>query len=127
MAGVSLYSQSFSNSGMVARRLSETTGSPVLCDQDILARAADLSDIPETKISRLFSPDGTAFNLFTLERKSALAHIRLALAEQFREGNPILTGYCAAMLIPGLPGIVKTAITASRTYRLGRAKSFHRR
>ena len=100
MACVTIFSCDFCNGSDVVKEVLERTELTLITENNIIAKAHELSGMDEEKLERAFSPKTSVFDRFTHEKENALAHLRLAVAEILSNDNNLLIAGYSGLLVP---------------------------
>jgi two-component system response regulator CpxR len=76
MPVITIFSGSYCNEKQVVQEIGAITGYRLISDNQIVAEASRLSNIPENRIERVFFHKTSVFNRLTHERERSLAHLR---------------------------------------------------
>jgi CheY-like chemotaxis protein len=95
------------------------SGYRLVTDQEIVADAAALSGMAESKIARAFQAKASVFNTFNHEKERAVAWLRLAMANRLVEGDALLFSGFASQLPPADIGhVLRVCLIAEMKDRL---------
>ena len=123
MPSISVFSGIFCGEAAVIKDVITSTGMAPVTDDDIVARAAKCSGVPETKLRRAFSAKASVFNQFTHEKECSIAYLKLAVAERLVQDNLIFSGF-SSLLIPKTIGhVLRVCMIADMSSRIRQAVS----
>lgn len=97
--------------------LIEETGYSVYTDKDAVEQAGEKSGLSQDKIERAFSSRTSVFNKFTHEKESAVAYLRLVLAEKLRDDNLLITGFAGQLIPDEVSHVLKVCLIGSVRFR----------
>ncbi|ADU61095.1 MAG: response regulator [Pseudodesulfovibrio sp.] len=100
MSVITVFNGMFSEAGLVVKRVLDSSGYRLITDQEIVADAANLSGMAESKIARAFQAKASVFNSFNHEKERAVAWLRLAMANKLMDGDGLLFSGFASQLPP---------------------------
>jgi CheY-like chemotaxis protein/cytidylate kinase len=125
MSIITVFAGNYCNEETVIEEILKKTNYRYLTDTDIVSKAAGLSNLSETKISRAFSAKTSVFNQFTHEKEHSLAYLKLAVAELFIEHKDkiVLAGFASLLVPPIIRHALKICIIADMKYRVSVASS----
>jgi two-component system, OmpR family, response regulator CpxR len=119
MSALTVFGGVFCRKERLVQKLSEKTGYRVLSDRDMVAKAAQLSGMPENKIQRVFSDKVSVFNKFTHEKERSLAYLRLAAAEALStEDDILIDGFCGLLAPKAIHHILRICLIADMKSRV---------
>ncbi|MEZ4526849.1 MAG: response regulator [Desulfobacterales bacterium] len=121
MSVITLFSGNFCGEEDVLREAEKKTGFRRIREEEIVRRAAVLSEMPEKKISSAFSAKTSVFNRFTHEKERAVAHLRMALAEFLEQDNLLLAGFAAHLIPKSVTHVLGVCLIAELKYRISHA------
>ena len=81
MAIITLFSGGFCNENRVIQEIISSTGYRLITDDEVVAGASRLSEMPASKIMRAFAVGSSVFNKFTHEKERSIAFLKRALAD----------------------------------------------
>jgi len=106
----------------VVHGLIAETGYSVYTDKDVVAQASELSGLSQDRIERAFSSKTSVFNKFTHEKESAIANIKLTIAEKLREDNLLITGFAGQLIPDEVSHALKVCLIGGMKFRTSIAK-----
>jgi CheY-like chemotaxis protein/cytidylate kinase len=119
MSVITVFNGLFSEAGLVVKRVLDGSGYRLVTDQEIVADAAALSGMAESKIARAFQAKASVFNTFNHEKERAVAWLRLAMANRLVEGDALLFSGFASQLPPADIGhVLRVCLIAEMKDRL---------
>ncbi len=125
MSVVTIFSGIFCEQETVIDDLVTGIGYQQLSQDEIVAQASDIAEMPESKIMRAFTAKTSVFNKFTQDKERAIAYLKLALAQKLTEDNIIIAG-CAGHLIPkSVSHVLRVCLIGDLKYRYKIAMSQH--
>jgi two-component system, OmpR family, response regulator CpxR len=118
MACVTIFSSDFCNGSAVVQGILDRTELTLITENDIIAKANELSGMSEEKLERAFSPKTSVFDRFTHEKENALAHLRLAVAEILSENNLLIAGYGGLLIPREITHVLHVCLVGDIQYRI---------
>jgi CheY-like chemotaxis protein len=119
MSVITVFNGLFSEAGLVVKRVLDGSGYRLVTDQEIVADAAALSGMAESKIARAFQAKASVFNAFNHEKERAVAWLRLAMANRLVDGDALLFSGFASQLPPADIGhVLRVCLIAEMKDRL---------
>lgn len=119
MTSLAIFSGDFCRGSSVVKEVLDRTGLKLVTDQDLVARAASLSDLGSDRLERAFSPRTSVFDRFTHEKGRAIASLRLALAELVNaESGLLLAGYLGHLVPREITHVMKVCLIADLKFRV---------
>ena len=125
MPVITLFSGSYCNEEQVVQEIGSRTGYRLILDQEIVAEAGRLSNIPENRIERVFSDKISVFNRLTRERERSFAYLRMALAKNLSEDELIISGYAGQLIPRNINHVLRVCLIADMNSRIAVAASEH--
>jgi len=122
MTSIAVFSGDFCHGSSVVRELIDRTGLRLVTDQDLVARAVELSGMDECKFERLFSANVSVFNAYTHEKERSLAYLRLSLSELLAGPDMLMSGFLTHLVPKTLANVLKVCLIGNMKYRLGVAR-----
>ena len=119
---ITIFSGTFCGEEEVIREILKTTGYRQVTDKDIVADAAEVSGMSESKIRNAFSSRTSVFNKFTHEKERAMAWIRLSLARMLSENHLVIQGFCGQMIPKEITHVLRICLIADMKHRIALAK-----
>lgn len=119
MSCLTIFSSDFCNGSTVVKEVLDKTGFTLVTDNDIIERASKLSGMNEEKIERAFSPKTSIFNKFTHEKETALAHLKLGVAECLSESSLLIAGYAGLLVPREITHVLHVCLVGDIEYRIG--------
>lgn len=119
---ITIFSGTFCGEEEVIREILKTTGYRQVTDKDIVADAAEVSGMSESKIRNAFSSRTSVFNKFTHEKERAMAWIRLSLARMLSENHLVIQGFCGQMIPKEITHVLRVCLIADMKHRIALAK-----
>jgi two-component system, OmpR family, response regulator CpxR len=126
MSVVALFSGTFCGAEEIVEHLVAQTGYALHTDETIVARAAALSGVPATRLSRCFTAKPSVFNPFTRERERFLSWIKLALAEICQEIGWVLHGFSSHLIPAEIRHVLHVCLIADAAHRVKAAAAGQR-
>ncbi len=123
MPDIAVFSADFCRGNSVIKEFLERTGLKLVTDNNVVARASEISGMAEAKIEKTFSAKVSAMNRLTHEKERAFVALRLAMADFLREDNLLLSGYLSHLIPRGATHILKVCLVARLQYRVEEAIS----
>jgi CheY-like chemotaxis protein len=121
MSIIALFSGGFCQAEQIVHEVLEQTGFTHVPDDEIVARASELSGVAPDRLVRPFSAKTSVFNTFTGERERSIALLRHAVAERLQGDELLIDGFCS-LLIPGtISHTLRTCLIADMASRIDRA------
>jgi CheY-like chemotaxis protein len=121
MSVVSVFSGAFCRAEEFVDQLCEETGYQRIDDERIVARARELSAVPEETLKRSFSAKPSVFNPFTRERERAQVWLTLAVAECLQESGLLLHGLTSHLIPASIPHVLRVCLIADAAHRISAA------
>jgi CheY-like chemotaxis protein len=118
---IALFSGDYCRAQEVTQKVLEETGYTHVPDDEIVARASELSGVAPDKLARPFSAKTSVFNTFTGERERSIAHLRYAVAERLREDEVVIEGFCSQLVPRTISHTLRVCLIAAMSSRVGRA------
>jgi len=123
MSVVTIFGGIFCEQEAVIEDLVASIGYQPLTEDEIVARASHLAEMPESRITRVFTAKTSVFNKFTQDKERAIAYLKLALAQKLTGDNLIITG-CSGHLIPkSISHVLRVCLIGDLKYRYAVAAS----
>jgi len=122
MPVISIFSGIFCSADAVVQDVMDSTGYLLITDDQIIARAAETSGMPENKVQRAFSAKTSVFNKFTHEKECSIACLRLALATELEKGPAVVHGFSSLLIPQTVSHMLRVCIIAETPYRLEQAE-----
>ncbi len=121
MSAMTFLSGTFCGKEIIIQKIIDKSGYHLLSDQDLIARASQLSGIPNQKINNVFLNRTSVFNRFTHEKERSLAYLKLALAQSLSDNDFLIDGF-AGMLIPhSVSHVLRICLIADMKHRIAQA------
>jgi two-component system, OmpR family, response regulator CpxR len=120
-AAITIFSGVCSGAEKIVQRLVADTDHRRVTDEDLIARAAELSGISRQQLNSCFAGQPSVFNPFTRERERFIAWIKLALAELCQESQWVLHGYSSHLIPTAIQHILHTCVIADLPHRVAAA------
>ncbi len=121
MSVITIFSGSFCNEDGIIKVLTDNTGYTYLSSEDIIKKAANLSRLPEKKITEAFTAKTSIFNKFTHEKERSIAYLRLAIADILKEDKLLLAGFPVQLIPRDISHVLKICLIADVKYRISQA------
>jgi CheY-like chemotaxis protein/cytidylate kinase len=121
MSIITLFSGSFCNENPVIQEIISRTEYGMITDNEVVAEASRLSQMPESKIMRAFSAGTSVFNKFTHEKERAIAFLKRGLAELIPDDNVLVTNFCGQLIPKAVSHSLRVCLIASLKYRVATA------
>lgn len=118
MTAITIFSGICSGAEEIVERLAAGTGHRRVTDEDLVARAAELSGISRQQLDRCFAGQPSVFNPFTRERERFISWIKLALAELCQESQWVLHGYSSHLIPAAIQHILHICVIADLPHRV---------
>jgi two-component system response regulator CpxR len=125
MPVITIFSGSYCHEKQVVQEIGAITGYRLISDNQIVAEASRLSNIPENRIERVFFHKTSVFNRLTHERERSLAHLRVALAKILLEDDLIISGFASQLIPRHVNHVLRVCLIADMTSRIAVAASEH--
>lgn len=122
MSVVTLFNGLFCDAETVVRDVMESTGYRLITDEDMIARAVALSDMPETKLRRAFTAKTSVFNKFTREKELSIACLRMAMAQLIEATPAVVHGFGGLLIPASVSHVLRVCLIAETPYRLQQAE-----
>jgi len=117
MSVVTIFGGIFCEQKAVIDDLVTGIGYQQLTQDEIVAQASNIAEMPEAKIERAFTAKTSVFNKFTQDKERAIAYLKLALAQKLAEDNLIIAG-CTGHLIPkSVSHVLRVCLIGDLKYR----------
>lgn len=117
MSVITIFSGIFCNKEPVIQDVLKSTGYQLVTDDSIVQNAAELSGIPEEKISLAFSSRTSVFNQFTHEKERSIAYLRLAVAKLLENQNVILSGFSGLLIPKAVTHVLRICLIGNTDFR----------
>ena len=121
MSVIAIFSGIFCSADAVVRDVMDSTGYRMITDDQIIAKAAETSGMPENKVQRAFSAKTSVFNKFTHEKECSIACLRLALATELEKGPAVVHGFSSLLIPQSVSHMLRVCIIAETPYRIEQA------
>jgi len=121
MSVITVFNGIFCREDSVIREVVNRIGYELVTDTDLVAEAAELSGMAESKIERVFSGKTSVFNKFTHERERSVASLRLALAEQLTGDNLLIAGFAGQLIPREVSHVLHVCLIADMKHRVSAA------
>ncbi|ADW18985.1 response regulator receiver protein [Desulfobulbus propionicus DSM 2032] len=122
MSVITLMCGSYCQGEQLVSLLREQVRYSVITDEEIVAKAADMSAISRKKIENVLANKPSIFNNITHEKERALAWMKLAMAETLLEADNTLIHGLTGHLIPDeITHVLRVCLIADMNYRLVQA------
>ncbi|MEE4242984.1 MAG: response regulator [Desulfopila sp.] len=118
MSVITVMEAVFSNSSLVISELCAKSSFKYLTPEEIVAKAAQNSGMPEDKIRNALLAKASIFNRFTHEKERSVAHLRLALADILDMDDLILSGPVTLLLPKRISHVLRVCLVAEARYRV---------
>jgi CheY-like chemotaxis protein len=122
---ITIFSGGFCQEAPVVQEVIARTGYRQIRDDDIVAEASRRSAMAESKIKRAFSSKTSVFNKFTLEKESALAYIKLAIADMITSDNALITCFSGKLIPATISHTLRVCLIAPKNFRIATAAEQH--
>lgn len=122
MSIVAAFSGTFCRAEKILEKFSAESGYELLTDEQIMKRAAELSNIPFETMNRCFSSKASVFNPFTRERERSLAWLRLAVAEACQKETVVLHGFSSHLIPASISHVLRVCLIAEMPFRVRTAR-----
>ena len=121
MSVIAIFSGIFCSADAVVRDVMDSTGYRMITDDQIIAKAAETSGMPENKVQRAFSAKTSVFNKFTHEKECSIACLRMALATELEKGPAVVHGFSSLLIPQSVSHMLRVCIIAETPYRIEQA------
>jgi CheY-like chemotaxis protein len=118
MATIVLYGGRFCREDQVVEGLVATTELRVVKDGEVVAEAAKLSGKDKAKIRKAFSAKTSVFNKFTMEKETAVAYLKLALADMLSGDSLLVQGYTGLLIPKTISHVLRVCLIADMPSRI---------
>ncbi len=123
MPVITLFSGSFCKEEPVLETLISETEYKLISDDDLTARAVELSGMAAKKIERAFSSRTSAFNKFTHEKERATSYLKLAAAQELGRDNLVFAGFSSHLIPASINHVLRVCLIADMEFRISEAKT----
>jgi cytidylate kinase len=123
MSIIAAFTGTYCNEEQAVKEILKRTGYKYLTDSDIVSKAASLSDLSESKISRAFSAKTSAFNQFTHEKERSIAYLKLAVAETITKDNILINGFTSLLIPSVITHVLRICLIADMKSRVSLASA----
>lgn len=125
MSIITVFAGNYCNEETAIKEILRQTSYRHLTDADIVAKAAGLSSLSESKITRAFSAKTSVFNQFTHEKERSIAYLKLAVAEIFAEHKDkiLLAGFTSILVPTTIRHALRICLIADMKHRVSVATS----
>lgn len=123
MSVITLFSGNFCKDKEIEAALVAKTGCRLITEDEVVAKAATLSDIGQGKIKEAFLEKTSIFNKFTHEKERSIACMRLAVAEMLAQDNLIVTGFPAHLIPKRISHVLRVCSIAELKSRYEEAEA----
>jgi two-component system response regulator CpxR len=121
MPNITVFSGDFCRGASVVREVLDRTGFSLVTDQDLVARASELSGMEQEKIERTFSSKISIFNKFTHEKERSIAYLRLAMAEMLAKQGLLMEGFLGHLIPKEITDVLRVCLIADIKFRVSAA------
>ncbi len=118
---IAIFSSSHCGAEEAIARVAQTTGFPVLSDQDLVERAAKMFSRNEQKLMRAMQGPRPFFEGLTREREHQVAFLKAALAESVQQDDLIYSGFASLLLPKTLSHALRACLVAKPEFRAEQA------
>lgn len=118
MPVITIFNGTYCETKPVIEKLIKDTGYDLVTDDNITAKASDLSGISEEKIKKAFEEKTSVFNKFTHEKERSIAFLRLAVAQALLNDNLIVNGFCAHLVPKEITHVLRICMIADMKFRV---------
>ncbi len=119
MSCITIFTSDFCNGSEVVKEVLDKTGFTLVTENDIIAKASNLSGMDKEKIENAFSAKTSIFNKFTHEKENALAYLKQAVAEILSEENLLIVGYAGLLVPREISHALHVCLVGDMQYRIG--------
>ena len=123
MSVITAFSGTFCNADQIVSALVSATGYRLVPDSELVAQAARLSELEESKIARAFTGKVSVFNRFTHEKERSIAYLRLALAELLAADGLLVYGFTSLLVPASISHVLRVCLITDTRRRLEAARS----
>jgi len=123
MPVITLFSGNFCKEEPVLETLISETEYKLISDDDLTARAVELSGMAAKKIERAFSSRTSAFNKFTHEKERATSYLKLAAAQELGRDNLVFAGFSSHLIPASINHVLRVCLIADMEFRISEAKT----
>ncbi|MCG2720909.1 MAG: response regulator [Thermodesulfovibrionales bacterium] len=125
MSIITVFSGNYCNEETAIKEILKQISYRHLTDADIVAKAAGLSNLSESKITRAFSTKTSVFNQLTHEKERSIAYLKLATAEIFAEYKDkiLLAGFTSILVPAAIRHALRICLIADMKHRVSVASS----
>lgn len=117
MSVITLFSGAYCNADLIVQEVIDSTGYRLLTDEDLVAAAAQKSNLDAEKIRRAFEAKTSVFNKFTHEKERSIAYLKLALADALVDDNLMISGFSAALVPAAISHVLRICLIAELAFR----------
>jgi len=121
MPVITLFSGRYCNEKAVVEEIGSRTGYRLVTDQEIVAEAGQLANIPTNRIERAFADKTSVFNRLTRERERSLAFLRATLAKRLTEEELMISGFAAQLIPRDISHVLRVCLIADMDARVAAA------
>ncbi|MFZ5570413.1 MAG: response regulator [Thermodesulfobacteriota bacterium] len=122
MSVIAIFSGAHCRSIPVIDGVKTKTGYRIVTEQEIIAKAAASTGMPEKKFEAVFASKISVFNQFTHERERSIAYLRRTLAGILSDDNLIVTGFPLHLIPKEIAHILRVCLIADLKSRLATAR-----
>ncbi len=119
---ISITSGKYCNEKEIIDALIDKLRYKLISDEDVVGKAAEISEFDEKKIEKALSDKVSVFNKFTHERERSIAYLKLALSRIIREDDLIVNGYCGQLIPKQITHALKVFLISDFPSRIEAAK-----
>ncbi|MDY6989401.1 MAG: response regulator [Thermodesulfobacteriota bacterium] len=121
MSVITVFNGIFCKEDAVIQEVVKKTGYELVRDKDLVAEAAEVSGMAESKIERVFSGKTSVFNKFTHEQERSVASLRLALAKRLTGDNFLIAGFVGQLIPKEVSHVLRVCLIADMKFRVSAA------
>jgi CheY-like chemotaxis protein len=122
MSVITLFSGSYCLGDQLVELLKKQVQYSVITDDDIVAKAADMSAISRKKIDNILVNKPSIFNNITHEKERSLAWLKLAMAETLLEAdNTLIYGLTGHLIPDEITHVLRVCLIADTASRVAQA------
>lgn len=122
---ITLFCGSYCKEDKIIKEICSQTGFRLVSDDEIVAEASHLCNIPQEKIKKVFSNKISVFNRFTREKERSLAYLRAVLAKKLTQDKLIINGFAGQLIPKNINHILRVCLIADMQFRIGIACKAH--
>jgi len=122
MSIITIFSGTYCNNDLIVQECKKKVGYQLVDDSMVVAKASQVSGLPEKKIIGAFSSKTSIFNQFTHEKERSVAYIRLGLSDMLDSDGLIISGFSSLLIPDNISHALRVCIIADMKSRIAFAQ-----